>query len=316
MAANVPVIDLAAAAGRDTPASVLDLVRDATETVGVVQLVNHGVPVDLITEFARWAGPQSDHPVLRDLALRYLAAGQSLAERVLGLYARAHGLPDGTFPVDPLPYLSLTVNDYPVWRYPDTGGAADQQRPLAAAGSSVLTVIAQAGDGGALQVQLPDRTWAAVPAVPGALQVFSGSLLARWTNGRLRPARHRMLAVPAATQRSAAVFSYPALAPAFAPLAPFSQPAEVAPGYRVVRVYDPGHQASSSARVGAVAGPGRVTAKAAAAFARAAAASGDSPSARAARNTPACASPAPVVSTAVTTGAGTWTGPAAAGRAR
>ena len=49
---------------------------------------------------------------------------------------------------------------------------------------------------------------------------------------------------------------------------------------------------------------GRVTASAAAALARRAASAGDSPSARAARNTPECASPAPVVSTAATAGAG------------
>jgi hypothetical protein len=63
--------------------------------------------------------------------------------------------------------------------------------------------------------------------------------------------------------------------------------------------------ASRAARVGDVAGPGRVTEKAAAALARAAARAGDSPSARPAMNTPAWVSPAPVVSTASTTGAGT-----------
>jgi isopenicillin N synthase-like dioxygenase len=50
-----------------------------------------------------------------------------------------------------------------------------------------------------------------VPVTPGALQVFSGHLLARWTDGRLRPGRHRVVAGGTVTRRSMAVFVYPAL---------------------------------------------------------------------------------------------------------
>jgi hypothetical protein len=73
----------------------------------------------------------------------------------------------------------------------------------------------------------------------------------------------------------------------------------------VAAAYSPAINASSSSRVGEVAGPSRATAKAAPAFARCAAASGSKPAASPARNTPACASPAPVVSTTSTDGAGT-----------
>jgi len=41
--------------------------------------------------------------------------------------------------------------------------------------------------------------------------VFSGKLLARWTGGRLRPGRHRVVAGGTVTRRSMAVFVYPAL---------------------------------------------------------------------------------------------------------
>jgi hypothetical protein len=73
----------------------------------------------------------------------------------------------------------------------------------------------------------------------------------------------------------------------------------------VAAAYLPAMNVSSSARVGDVAGPSRATANAAPAFARRAAASGSKPAASPARNTPACASPAPVVSTTLTDGAGT-----------
>jgi isopenicillin N synthase-like dioxygenase len=38
-----------------------------------------------------------------------------------------------------------------------------------------------------------------VPLVEGALQVFSGTLLARWTGGRLHPGRHRVVAAGTVT---------------------------------------------------------------------------------------------------------------------
>jgi flavonol synthase len=305
MTSPIPVIDLAAATGPDAHAPVLDLIRDATETVGVIQVVNHGIPLDLIGEFDRrierlltlprsrkaelasptghpyrgwrqwpddfgrlelerfnvgqfddaeqaraaglaeeylglYAHPNvwpADDPELRDLTFRYIAAGQSLAERLLGLYARAQGLPESTFPVDPLPYLSLTVNNYPTWTYPDTGRDEDKLLLLEHADGSVLTVLAQTGDYEGLQVQRPDGDWLPVPVVPGALQVFSGSLLTRWTNGLLRPARHRVVAGDTATRRSTAIFYYPSLGRVLEPLAPFIEPGEET-GYEPVTQWD------------------------------------------------------------------------------
>jgi isopenicillin N synthase-like dioxygenase len=294
MTAPIPVIDLAVATAADAPAPIIESIRDATETVGVIQVVNHGIPLNLIAEFdrridrllglprgrkAELASPTghpnrgwrqwpddfgrlelerfnvgqfddveharavglpeeylglyahrnvwpADDPELRDLAFRYIGAGQSLAERVLGLYARAQGLPVSTFPVDPLPYLKLTVNNYPTWTYPDTDNDEDKLLLLEHADGSVLTVLAQDGEYEGLQVQLPDGDWLPVPIVPGALQVFSGTLLTRWTNGRLRPARHRVVAGGTATRRSTAIFYWPALDRVLEPLPPFVEPGE------------------------------------------------------------------------------------------
>ena len=72
-------------------------------------------------------------------------------------------------------------------------------------------MLAQHGDYEGLQVQGPGGEWIPVPVIPGALQVFSGHLLARWTDGRLRPGRHRVVAGGTVTRRSMAVFVYPAL---------------------------------------------------------------------------------------------------------
>ncbi len=153
----------------------------------------------------------ADDPGLRDAALAYIEASRELANRMLGLYAAAQGLPAGSFGLGTLPHLRLTVNDYPTWTYPETAADEDKLLLLEHADDSAVTVLAQQGDYEGLQVQGPGGGWIPVPVIPGALQVFSGQLLARWTGGRLRPGRHRVVAGGTVTRRSMAVFVYPAL---------------------------------------------------------------------------------------------------------
>ena len=297
----MPVIDLAAAEAGDS--SQLSAVRAATEDLGAVQVVSHGVPQDLIADLgarmgrllgrpraekaalasphpyrgwrqwpddfgrlelerfnvaqfddigqARAAGLAEDYlglyahanvwpaddPGLRDAALAYIEASRRLAARMLRLYARAQGLPGDTFGLGDLPHLRLTVNDYPTWTYPEATAEEDKLLLLEHADDSAVTVLAQQGDYEGLQVQTAGGDWLGVPVIPGALQVFSGSLLARWTGGRLRPGRHRVVAGGTVTRRSTAVFVYPALDTVVAPLAPFRTGGGAEP-VEAVRVWD------------------------------------------------------------------------------
>jgi flavonol synthase len=301
MTLPIPVIDLAAASHPEVPASVLHPIRHATETLGIIHVVNHGISPDLISGFnqhidrllglprnskvglasptghpyrgweqwsddfgrlkcerfnvaqfddvehARAAGLGKEHlglyahrnmwpdddSELRDLTFRYIAACQSLAERLLGLYSRAQGLPEGTFPVDPLPYLSLTVNNYPAFTYPDPNNREDELLLGEHVDDCVLTVLAQAGNYEGLQIRSLAGDWLTVPVVPGALLILSGSLLTRWSNGQLPAAKHRVVAGGTATRRSAAVFYSAALDRVLEPLAPFVEPGEVT-GYEPV----------------------------------------------------------------------------------
>jgi isopenicillin N synthase-like dioxygenase len=275
MTPAIPVIDVGAAEAGDR--AQLEAVRTATEEFGAVQVVNHGVPQDLVADLsaragrllslpraekaklasphpyrgwrqwpddfgrlelerfnvaqfddidaARAAGVAEEHlglfahanlwpaddPGLRDVALAYIEASRGLANRMLGLYAAAQGLPAGSFGLGTLPHLRLTVNDYPTWTYPETAADEDKLLLLEHADDSAVTVLAQQGDYEGLQVQGAGGVWIPVPVIPGALQVFSGQLLARWTGGRLRPGRHRVVAGGTVTRRSMAVFVYPAL---------------------------------------------------------------------------------------------------------
>jgi flavonol synthase len=178
----------------------------------------------------------ADDPRLRSVTFGYIEAARTLAERMLGLYARALGVPDGSLALGPVPHVRLTVNDYPTWTYPaaeaDMDAASDPGDPAGAdaakllllehADDSAVTVLSQEGDYEGLQVQAPDGQWQPVPIVPGALQVLSGMLLSRWTGGRLRPGRHRVIAGGTDTRRSTAVFCYPGLDTVVAPLEPFA----------------------------------------------------------------------------------------------
>src|SRR5712692_925618 len=56
MADQIPVIDLGAAHGEHAPDGLLDAVRSAAEQVGAVQVINHGVPEDVIADYGRRAG--------------------------------------------------------------------------------------------------------------------------------------------------------------------------------------------------------------------------------------------------------------------
>ncbi len=298
MTPAIPVIDLDAADAGDR--SQLDAVRAATEVLGVVQVVNHGVPQGLaedlsarmtrllslpraektklasphpyrgwrqwpddfgrlelerfnVAQFddigqARSAGVAEEHlglyahgnvwpqddPGLRDAAFGYMEASRRLAGRMLRLYAGAHGLPGDAFGLGALPHLRLTVNDYPTWKYQEPAADEDKLLLLEHADDSAVTVLAQQGDYEGLQVQAADGDWIPVPLIPGALQVFSGSLLARWTGGRLRPGRHRVVAGGTVTRRSTAVFVYPALETMVGPLPPFAE----SPGAPPVPVWD------------------------------------------------------------------------------
>lgn len=294
MTGQIPVVDLELALSQSAPAELLDAVRGAAEQIGIIQVVNHGVPQELIADYSRRIGrllslprqekaalasptghphrgwrqwpddfgrlelerynvaefdtpaaaraagvPQeylglyahpnvwpADDPELREVTFRYIAAARRVAQRVLDLYARALRVAPGTFGLGELPHVRLTTNDYPTWSYPEASSDEDKLLLLEHADDSVLTILGQEGDYEGLQAQLPDGGWLGVPFVPGALQAFSGMLLTRWTAGRLRAVRHRVVAGGTMTRRSTAVFCYPSLQTVVEPLAPFAGPAD------------------------------------------------------------------------------------------
>jgi isopenicillin N synthase-like dioxygenase len=201
----------------------LELERfNVAEFDGVAEASAAGVPEEYLGLYAHANLWPEDDPGLREVARDYMAACLGLARRMLGLYARAQGLPEDTFPMGALPHHRLTVNDYPTWAYRDAAEDEDKLLLLEHHDDSAITILAQQGDYEGLQIQGPDGSWIPVPIRPGALQVLSGSLLARWTGGRLRPGQHRVVAGGTVTRRSIAVFVYPSLDVVVEPLGPWA----------------------------------------------------------------------------------------------
>jgi flavonol synthase len=201
----------------------LELERfNVAEFDGVAEASAAGVPEEYLGLYAQANLWPEDDPGLREVAREYMAACLGLARRMLGLYARAQGLPEDTFGMGALPHHRLTVNDYPTWAYRDAAEDEDKLLLLEHHDDSAVTILAQQGDYEGLQIQGPDGSWIPVPIRPGALQVLSGSLLTRWTGGRLRPGQHRVVAGGTVTRRSIAVFVYPSLDVVVEPLGPWA----------------------------------------------------------------------------------------------
>ena len=272
------VIDLGLVRDGVAPPDLLADLRRAGETVGVIQVINHGVPQALIDEFdrrttallarpredkAELASPTghpyrgwrqwpddlgrlelerfmfarfddvesavaagvdravaehqyghanvwpADDPGYRDLSIEYRGQIVALAERLLRVFTQALGVPEDSFASIGPDTTSVTFNKYPTWTWPEDATDEDKLLLLEHADGNVITILHQYGDYAGLQVQQPDGTWVGVPIIDGALQVFFGGSLARYTNERWVPGRHRVVSGGQLVRHSTAVFYGP-----------------------------------------------------------------------------------------------------------
>lgn len=186
-------------------------------------------PNDPLTE----ATPLPDEATLpgwRADAARYYRGMEHLGAVMMRSLARGLGHAETTFDAAFVGGIStLRLIRYPE-RTPETLIGADpdavavmhdgvrrHQIGSAHVDSGFVTLLAQDGVEG-LQAEARDGRWIDVPPVEGALAVNFGGLLERWTGGRIRATKHRVLS-PGCERYSIPFFFEPRVAAVIAPLA-------------------------------------------------------------------------------------------------
>ena len=148
-----------------------------------------------------------DLPGFRPAWEAYYTAMESLAARVMSLFAAALNLPRDHFePLIDTPISALRMLHYPATK--DTA-LANQHRAGAHTDYGSLTILLPQPGSSGLQIQ-HNGTWYDVPAPKGAFVINIGDLMARWTADRWVSTLHRVVARPDQPDRlSLAYFHQP-----------------------------------------------------------------------------------------------------------
>jgi isopenicillin N synthase-like dioxygenase len=162
-------------------------------------------PPDLKETFALGASPAAGHddpywyranvwpsqtPALETLLTAYAQVQRALADELLGVCG--HALGDDAMFAATAPTWTLNVNHYP--SLTATGAPAPGQFRIGPhTDFGTLTLLDREPGAGGLQVDAGDDTWQDAPYDPAAITVNAGDLLAFWSGGRWRSARHRVL---------------------------------------------------------------------------------------------------------------------------
>jgi isopenicillin N synthase-like dioxygenase len=138
----------------------------------------------------RWRGRNqwpANLPGFRDTMLAYFRTMETLARKLLPLYALALEMPRDYFvPLFEGAHINLRLSHYPA-----DASAEDNQFGIAPhADAGFLTMLPQSAVPG-LEIRTTSGDWLAAPPLPGSYLVNTGDTLNRWTNGRFLSTPHR-----------------------------------------------------------------------------------------------------------------------------
>jgi isopenicillin N synthase-like dioxygenase len=164
---------------------------------------------------------EAELPGWRAAAVAYYRGMETIGATLMRALARGLGLPETVFDAAFVDGIStLRLIRYPVRRLetldPALRVGAGYMLGAPHVDSGLMTLLAQDGVAG-LEVEDRAGTWIGVPPTEGTLVVNFGKLLERWTAGRVRATRHRV--VGSGAERFSVPFFYePAVDAVIAPL--------------------------------------------------------------------------------------------------
>ncbi|MBI1417310.1 MAG: isopenicillin N synthase family oxygenase [Limimaricola sp.] len=180
----------------------------------------------------------ADLPGWHQAVQDYYRAMEGVGQALMRALARSLGLPEQVFDASFEQGIStLRLLRYPPRTPESLAGAGDEARVThdgrelfmlarAHVDSGFVTLLAQDGVAG-LQAQASDEVWVDVPPRESTLAVNFGKLLERWTGGRVKATRHRVIG-GSAERFSIPFFYEPAVDAVIAPL-PLGGAADFAP---------------------------------------------------------------------------------------
>ena len=132
-------------------------------------------------------------PALEPAVVAYLARMRGLADELLVLCAAALGLERDFF----TRYTGHATHTMNINRYPPIALVGEPEPGQFRIGPhtdfGTVTILDREPGRGGLQVWTEKDGWQDAPYVPGAFTINSGDLLARWSGGRWKSNRHRVL---------------------------------------------------------------------------------------------------------------------------
>ncbi|WP_436788784.1 isopenicillin N synthase family dioxygenase [Yinghuangia sp. YIM S10712] len=148
---------------------------------------------------AEWFLPNTwpnEVPALRSLVEPYLTRMQRLSDQLLEMLGVLLGRSEDFFTRHTAhPTWGFNINWYPGTA--DVGPAAPGQFRIGPhTDFGTVTVLDREPGAGGLQVFTDDDGWQDAPYDPDAFTINIGDLMSRWTNGRWRSGRHRVLPPP------------------------------------------------------------------------------------------------------------------------
>lgn len=157
----------------------------------IAEAVARGYPDDIGVAFYEALWPRE--PAGFRAAWRvYFEEMEALAGRILRVFERGLGLPDGWFADKVAHDPSTQAANY----YSDDIDSGHEPSPFrfkAHVDGSIITILYQDDGPGSLQLHQRGMGWRDVAAVPGTFVVNIGELMERWTNDRFVATPHRVL---------------------------------------------------------------------------------------------------------------------------